>query len=525
MATSSSGRSVARARCSARSSSSADHGGQRAVQLAALLAAGPLASRRGEQRVRGAHTLAVEPDEAAVERILERLAVRDRDHLVDRQLAAQRDREQDAASRPGELVDTHAQQVFDRVRHADLLARGREALLGEHAPDLEREQRVAQRRVDDVAQQRSRHAQPEPLGQQPARGAEAERPDLEPHRVERALEHRAPAGAPREQERDRLAGQPPGGERERLGRLHVEPRDVVDRDDDRAVGGDGAQQVQQPERDRAWLRRLGRTLGAQQRDLQRRALRGRQRSQLALVDAGAQVTQRGERQPRLGAARPRHEHAHPALARVLDAGLPERRLADPRPAGEHECAGRDLGLDEAADRLELGVTADDLGVRARHMTTLSDRAAPLASRRSGIPVGRGDRPAGGSDVPRALQADGLVVLRADQAVEQRHDPGGEADDHAERDDQRDRARGGDDEADGDRGDDGRQREDREQSGALVGWMFGWAVMGKACVTRARRPPRRLSTDSLSRGAGASVTRPRRPSRSPRAPTAPCACCG
>ena len=376
VATSSSGRS-SRARVQRAQLLVGHHGGQRAVQLAALLAAGPLASRGGEQRVCRAHTLAVEPDEAAVERILERLAVPDRDHLVDRQLAAERDREQDAAGRPGELVDAHAQQVFDRVRHADLLARSREALLGQHAPDLEREQRVAQRRLDDLAQQWPRQAQAEPLGQQPARGAETERADLEPHRVERALEHRAAAGAAREQERDRLTGEPAGGERERLGRLHVEPRDVVDRDDDRAVGGDRAQQVQEPERDRAWVRRLGRALGAQQRDLQRRPLRGRQRCQLALVDAGAQVTQRGERQPRLGAARPRHQYAQPALARVRDAGLPERRLADPRSAGEHERARRDLGLDEAADRLELRVTADDLGLRVRHMTTLSDPATAI----------------------------------------------------------------------------------------------------------------------------------------------------
>jgi hypothetical protein len=86
------------------------------------------------------------------------------------------------------------------------------------------------------------------------------------------------------------------------------------------------------------LRRRARRLGAQQRDLERRALWRRQPGQPAGVDAVAQVDQRGERQLGLGAAGLCRQHAQPALAGRRDAGLPQRRLADSRRAGEDERA-------------------------------------------------------------------------------------------------------------------------------------------------------------------------------------------
>ena len=243
------------ARCSARSSSSATTAASARCSSAALLAAGPLASRRGEQRVRRAHALAVEPDEAAVDRILERLAVPDRDQLVDRQLAAERDREQHPAGSPG-AAGRRACSAGLRPRPArgdrprpkpagparPACARPRARTAGCPASTSTIWRSSGRGRLRPSRSDSSRRVAPR-LSGPISRRSHA--------RLERALEHRAAAGAAREQERDRLAGEPAGGERERLGRRRVEPLDVVDRDDDRAVGGDRAQQVQEPERDRA----------------------------------------------------------------------------------------------------------------------------------------------------------------------------------------------------------------------------------------------------------------------------------
>ena len=81
------------------------------------------------------------------------------------------------------------------------------------------------------------------------------------------------------------------------------------------------------------------------------------------------------REAALGLGRPRREDAQSARARMLDAGEPERRLADPGLALEHErrrpCR---RSADEGAEGGELLLSADDLdGHRARrrgYVTTI-----------------------------------------------------------------------------------------------------------------------------------------------------------
>jgi hypothetical protein len=227
---------------------------------------------------------------------------------------------------------------------------------------LEREQRVAQRGLGDPQQKRARHAQPEPLGQQPPDHRRVERADRQPRRVDGDLERRAAAGPPRQQVPHGRVPEPARRERERLGRRRIEPLHVVDRHHHRAGG---AERVEHAERDRVRGRRRVPGRGAQQRHLERRPLR---RGQRADVDAVEQIGQRGERVLGLGARRSRHEHGATLVARGLDARLPQRRLADARPAGEHQRGRRRAQGDQ------LGLSADD------HRGTLTARGRGRGSR-------------------------------------------------------------------------------------------------------------------------------------------------
>ena len=320
---------------------------ERAVQLAVLARPRVLAGRRAEQRVRRADAAGLGAQQAGVDGVL---GVGHRRELVRVQLAAQGDREQGAPLRVGQCRHADVEHVLDRVRQRDLPA-GRSPL-GERAPDLEREQRVAERRVGDPAHQRSRHGEPQPLGQQAARVAEPERADLQA--LERPLlEHpleRGPAPGPaREQERDGLVRQPRRGERQGLGGRRVEPLEVVDRHQQR---GEPAQLVEHAQRD-GLLGRLARR-GPQQRRLQRGPLRARQAGH---VDPVEEVDQPRERMARLGPARPRHGDAQPERAGLVDPRLPQRRLPDPGRAREHE---RPRGpVEERSEPRELGLAADE----------------------------------------------------------------------------------------------------------------------------------------------------------------------
>ena len=319
---------------------------EREVELAALARARVLARRRAEQRVGRADASGLGAQQAGVERVL---GVGHRGELVRAQVAAQRHREQGAPLRVRQGGDTDAEQVLDRVRQRDLPA-GRSARV-QRAADLEREQRVAERRVGDPPHERPRNAEPQPLGQQAARVVEPERPDLEALErpaFEHAFERRAPPGPPCEQERDAVVREPRRGERQRLGRGGVEPLEVVDRHHQR---GEPAQLVEHAERDRLPGSLAGR--GAQQRRLQRRPLRTRQAGH---VDAVEEVDQPRERVARLGPARPRRHHAEPERAGFADPRLPQRGLADPGAAGEHE-RPRGPG-EELSEPSELRLTAD-----------------------------------------------------------------------------------------------------------------------------------------------------------------------
>ena len=104
--------------------------------------------------------------------------------------------------------------------------------------------------------------------------------------------------------------------------------------------------------------------GAQQRDVESVKLWWRQARQLLRCHTVEQVDERREREPRLGIARPRHEHAHAPLPRRLDAVLPQRRLADAGPADEKEGRAAGIGAQERVQLRELRLASDDLVAEA-----------------------------------------------------------------------------------------------------------------------------------------------------------------
>jgi hypothetical protein len=289
--------------------------------------------------MRRAHAVAVDEQEAGIDGVLECERVRDRRELRQAQVGAQRDGEQQPAHGAGQTDHASVQQVLDRLRHRDVGPVFHRRARSERAPDLECEQRVADRRLDDAAHDPPGYRQPEPLGQDPPRRAEAQRADLDarqPSPVEGLLELRRRCRAPGEEECDRFALEPAGGEGKRVGGRRIEPLDVVDCDQQRPAGCQRAERVQEADRDRVHLRRRIRRLGPQQRRFERAQLGNRQHRQLVCVDSVEQVDQSCEGELCLSPARPRREHAQPVLARSPDPGLPERRLADPRSTDEDE---------------------------------------------------------------------------------------------------------------------------------------------------------------------------------------------
>jgi hypothetical protein len=362
-----------------------DHARQGDVELAPLARAGAFPRRSGEQRVRGAHAVALEEQHAGVGGVVERVRPADRRELAGAQVGAQGDGEEQSAHRAREPRHARAEQVFDRIRNREVLADLERLALGQRASELQCEQRVAKRGVDDPAQELPRQAEAEPVGQEAADRADAERADLEtlqPFPLERPLQLGPAARTLGEEKANRLALEPARGERERLGGGRIEPLHVVDRDEERLVSGQRAQPVQESDGDRLRVRRCTDGLGPQQRDLQRAQLRGRQLCELVRADAVEQVDQRREGEPRLGAARPGGENAQAVLPRNVGPGLPERGLADARPAGQHERPRGLAGREELAQRGQLRLAADDLLARvSRPRLHLAATVAHAAQRR------------------------------------------------------------------------------------------------------------------------------------------------
>lgn len=169
----------------------------------------------------------------------------------------------------------HALELFG---HRKRLAGCRQPLPGQRPAQLDREQRISECRVDDLAQQLPRKAQPEPLGQQMPDCPKVQRVDLETldsTAFERLFEPGRTAGALGQQEADCVVLQPAGGERKHVGGTRIQPLSVVDRNQQRPSGCHRAQRVQESECDRTRLWRFAVRLRPYQRHLQSAQLRPR----------------------------------------------------------------------------------------------------------------------------------------------------------------------------------------------------------------------------------------------------------
>ena len=340
-----------------------DHSSELQVQLAPLTGAGATSRRSGEQRVRGSHAISVHDQQSCVDGVVERERAADHGNLRDAKALAQRHRQEQSAEHRCEPCDAGAEHLFDHLGNGDLLRRDRDPLVEERTADLEREQRVAEGRLDDATQHLPLQGQPESLREHPANRAEAQRADREPDSattLDRVLEHAGRPGSPCEQEDDPTGVESPRGERERVGRRAVEPLHVVDGYDDRTLAGQCAQDVEQCEPDRVWLRGRAARIVAKQRRFECAALRRGQTVQPIEFDAVQQVDQAAERELGIGAARSHRQHATSPGPAVVEPGLPQGRLADPRSAHEHQRPTRRLRIEKRAELGEFGLAPDDL---------------------------------------------------------------------------------------------------------------------------------------------------------------------
>ena len=216
-------------------------------------------------------------------------------------------------------------------------------------PDLEGEVRVAPGCPVDPEELRTRETYP---------GTQAQ--ELE-HRTHRQGSHddlahrpgghgvhegepRIPGVGPdRGEDHDRDVHEAPERVGDRCRRGSVQPLGVVDRDHERRIDlGDGPEKGHQPDGDGARLGGLSFGVGTQQGDIERPALRSRQRRPCAVVQGRHEVTERGVRESRLRACRRRFEHPPPACPGSVDGGAPQRGLARAGRADE-ERRGRPPG--------------------------------------------------------------------------------------------------------------------------------------------------------------------------------------
>ena len=314
---------------------------ERHVELAPLARTRPLHRGRGNQWMRGADAVAVDDDHAGIDGVVERLRPRDGGELREPWVGRQRDGEQEPTDRRREPRDPRAEELLHRVGQRQVVAVSSGAPSASVRPTSSANSGFpsvvsAIRRTSFRGRSRPRRS-----ARTRREGAHAQRLDLQPRtrRPERRVERRLALRACREKEAHGDAVEPPRRVGERVGGRAVEPLDVVDRDEEGLSGGERAERAQEADRDRRALGRRSRRRRPKQRDLERVQLRGREAAELGRGDTVEQVDQRRERVLRLGVGGSRCEDAKTALARFVDARLPERRLADARAADEHERVG------------------------------------------------------------------------------------------------------------------------------------------------------------------------------------------
>jgi len=326
--------------------------------------------RRREQRMREANGAVLALDDVRDGCRLEHVCRNARPLQERLRRRAQRGGEPERlARRRGQAGEPRPDELVERLWNRERLERIDVRVEG--AGELHREERIPTRPLVDAEQRLACEGPVEPVAQERVERADAERSHRQPLdalRAERVLQLRrlgavdAPSG---EQHEHTARSEPSHGERKCAQRGGVEPLHVVDGNEDRLPFAEKLQHVVHRHGERAAIDRAV-CLLAEERDLECPPPRRRQLGSDVVEDAVEQIAQPHVSQAALGLGRPRRENAHPPSARVLDPRKPERRLANPRLALEHE-RNRAFAflrpIDEGADRGEFLLPPDDL---ARH---------------------------------------------------------------------------------------------------------------------------------------------------------------
>ena len=329
--------------------------------------------RRREQRMSEPDHAVRALDHVGSDRRSERLLVDSgRLHELERRRAGHSHDEQRLPRLLRQRAQSLADEVLERVGYRQRL-RGIERRSHVERPrQLEREEGIAARCIVQPQQGRTWESESEPVTDETLDRADAERPDGQSldHSGKRRLERRRRLAAAGEEDPDRLAVEPPQREREHIRRRRIEPLDVVDREQQRAAGGQRDERVVHPDRERARICRDVPLGIEQQRRLERPTPWRREHRQHFGGGFPEQVAEPGVRESLLGLGGPRGKHTEPSLARRLRPGQPERRLADARLAFEHEGGGTFRGpLDEVEQGGEFLVSSDDVHPHVGHGDT------------------------------------------------------------------------------------------------------------------------------------------------------------
>jgi hypothetical protein len=109
--------------------------------------------------VRRSHSRTVDHQHAGIDCVLNCFGGADRPQFGNAEVGAQRHGEQQPAHAVRQARHARAQHLLHAVWQRDLTPDLRQPLLDECAPKLQDEQRIAQRELDDPAQQIARQAQ------------------------------------------------------------------------------------------------------------------------------------------------------------------------------------------------------------------------------------------------------------------------------------------------------------------------------------------------------------------------------
>ncbi len=184
----------------------------------------------------------------------------------------------------------------------------------------------------------------------------------------------------REQESDRMTREPAHRKLQHPSRRTVEPLDIVDRNQQRRRGGEGAEHRDGRRGDRALTGGCVAGAGPEERNLERLALRRRERRQDLRLDPVEQIRESGVRERRLHLRRCTRTAREARSARAV--ASPSRQSAVlPMPASPSSThRGRPLlqGLEETAETLLLAVPAEN---DAGHCTESRPRTTFRESRR------------------------------------------------------------------------------------------------------------------------------------------------